>query len=253
MIEPVVIRVGDEAVAATDLRPGGIVVVHGERHSARTTGAWVGANTVVVITSGDNYGFTVETADGMAARQSLPNYGLPVYSSFGASKRAAGIAAAERAKAWSAARERWIRRVGPAVGTGSAAAVAWLNWPTMTSSMPSTAAAAFTAGLLATGAILGFGLLRLVDHTLRDVEFSLHRFSLPALCLFLVGLVVGSAWAVPRYGLSGGLLAALAGGLALAAPLPLVAALVAVSGSGGTGEGGTENGPEPGVGAEDRA
>ncbi len=58
-----VIRIGDEATTETMLRPGGIVSLAGQRHSARARTGFIDAGVAVIVAGGGNQGVEVLPAD----------------------------------------------------------------------------------------------------------------------------------------------------------------------------------------------
>lgn len=231
-MQEVRVFVGDEAVAATVMRPGGMVLIAGQRFSARSNGEIIEAGTQVIITGGDNHGFTVQRIEQITSRESLSNFGQPAYANFGSSKRAQALAEEEKMRQWILARKRWIRRVGPLTGAAFAAAGLGVLWSEVFASQTIQQAGLSAAGLLAIGAASGFVLLGLIDAFLRDIDFALARFSWPTLCLVFLGFMAGIGFALPRWGSSWGLLSGVVGSLLLGLPLPLITSLTAVGGTG---------------------
>ena len=85
MDESIPVRIGDEATTASVLRPGGMVVIRGQRYSARSGGEMIDEGTPVIVTGGDNHGFAVRAAAEISDRESLPAFGRAVYADFGSS------------------------------------------------------------------------------------------------------------------------------------------------------------------------
>ncbi len=226
------------------MRPGGIVVIAGQRYSARSNGELIEEGTAVLITGGDNHGFTVQVAEQVKLRQTLPGFGQAVYANFGSSKKAQALEEEEKMRQWLVARNRAIRRIGPTVGVVFAAASLALLWQELFSSLSTATAGFYVAGIVGIAAVCGFFLLRAVDSFLRDIDFVLYRFSLPTVCLSFFGFAAGAIWGIPRSGVAIGLLWALAGSLLCGLPLPAVTALVTV---GGTSEGEFSEPPQPQV------
>lgn len=230
MSDSVQVRVGDEAKTASTFRPGGIVVIAGQRFSARSGGEVIEAGVSVLITGGDNHGFTVEVAERVSDRESLPDFGKAVYSNFGSSKRAKALQDEESMRKWLAARSRWIRRIGPLTGGLFAILGVLILWRYVFAPLEIRTACAIAAGMVAGGALCGFLLLWLIDGFLRDVEFALYRLSLPSLGLLSVGFVAGTVLTLPHHGTSAGLMWGFAGAILCGLPLPVLAAFFAVGG-----------------------
>lgn len=230
MGDPIQVRVGDEGVTGSVLRPGGVVIIAGQRFSARSHGDLVEEGTTVLVTGGDNHGFTVQTVDRVEVRESLPNYGEPAYSNFGSSKKAQALRDEEAMRRWHVARKRSVRRIGPVTGGFFAALIWGFLWKELYSSIPTAQLLGVSAGIVGLGAIVGFLFLSLIDGFLREIDFVLYRFSLPTMCFFFFGLGIGVIWSLPRYGISSSLLCGAACGLLCGLPLPVVAAFVAVGG-----------------------
>lgn len=224
------VRIGDDARAATPLRPGGTVIVRGQRHSARTRGSLIEADTELVIVGGDIYGLVVEASAGISDRTTLTDYGRTVISSFGASVRRDAVDVARRLTAWRAARRRWVRRAGPVLGGVVAAAGTAYAWPALLTSLGPIQTALMAVVLIFIGTAVGLSLLEFVDRTLQDIDFGLYRFSLVTVALLLMGFVIGAALAVPRFGVMTGVFMAVGMALLVGLPLPVLAVAVAVGG-----------------------
>ena len=258
-----VIRVGDRAVAASPLRPGGIVTIHGRRHSARLTGT-VGnitlSGTELVIVGGDNSGFLVQPATTLASVD-LPRRGDPVHGSFGAAIQSAARRDVKRRETFERIRANQLRVRGLAAGTTIgclAVAICWL-WPSV-----SWPAEVWQAVLLLVGAPLGFGLAavwlaRQLDERFAETDSNLRGLSLLTTILMLLGAATGGAWAIPRWGLLSGVGLAAIAALFLGSPLPAIVLFAAAGGEetsidgagadGGAGDGDSASASESGVSA----
>ncbi len=228
MTEPRIIKVGDTAEVVTILRPGGFVVVHGERHSARCSDGYLEVGTSVVVVGGDNHGFVVTEVHETIQLETLPDYGKPVYSSFGASAKAAALEAERQMQRWLGKRQKWRLWMGPVLGILFAVVGVFLSWDSLaaTAIMPN-AVAGEAAVLIGIGAVVGLGLLAVVDQAMLRVDFELHRFSLGITALMLAGITAGLVWMTPRLGLMWGIVAAIGFGFLAGMPLAIGVALIA--------------------------
>lgn len=228
MNEPRTIKVGDTAQTATVLRPGGFVVVHGERHSARCPDGYLEVGTDVLVVGGDNHGFIVTQVCETIRLESLPNFGTPVYSSFGASAKAAALEAERRMQHWLTKRQKWRLWMGPILGIAFAVVGVLLAWDSLaaTAIMPN-AVAGEAAVLIGIGAVVGLAVLGVIDRALLRVDFELHRFSLGITALTLAGITAGLVWMTPRFGLMWGIVAAIGLGFLAGMPLAMGVALIA--------------------------
>jgi hypothetical protein len=222
------------------------VVVRSDRYSARSAGTLIESNTQVVILDGDNGGFLVAPASDVLPGE-LPNAGTPVYSNFGAVVQAEAIESETRMEQWRAERQRWLRRVGPSLGAVMALVGLALAWRSIIS-LDAPAIVGTIALAAVGGAAAGWQLLRVVDGSLQEIDFALHRFSVVTTGLALFGGIAGAAFGIPQFGLSGGSLTALAGATLLGLPLPVLLAMIA-AGEGAevvaeSGDGGVSAGVE---------
>lgn len=240
------VRIGDDAQAATPLRPGGTVVVRGQRYSARTRGPLIEAGTELVIIGGDIYGLLVDAAICVSDRTTLPDFGRSVISSFGASVRRDAVDREMRLTAWRAARRRWVRRAGPVLGGLVAFAGSIVAWPSLLTGLGPIQAGLVGAVLVPVGMAVGLSLLEFVDRALQNVDLGLHRFSLVTVTLLLTGFAIGATLAIPRFGVTAGVVVAVGTALLVGLPLPVLAIAVAVGGE--SAEGNAEAG---GIGAGD--
>ena len=249
------IRIGDRAVAASTLRPGGIVTIHGRRHSARltaTAGDMVEPGTELVVVGGDNAGFIVRLASGVRSAD-LARHGKPVHGNFGAAIQSDARRADRGREIFEGVRVRKLRASGWAVGGGAgliAVAICWL-WPSI--SWPGEA---WQMMSLVIGAPLGFGsaavwLSRQLDLQFAETDSNLRGLTIPTTSLMLVGAAVGGAWGIPRLGVLSGVGLAATAALVLGSPLPAIFMVVAAgaeeaglegAGPGGDGRGGAGEG-----------
>ncbi len=243
------ICIGDRAVAASTLLPGGIVTIHGRRHSARltaTVGNMAEPGAELVVVGGDNAGFIVRPVTAVQTVE-LSRRGEPVHGSFGAAIQS-DARRAERGRAiFERTRVNKLRVSGLAAGVGTgliAVALCWL-WPSI--SWPGEA---WQVATLVIGAPLAFGLTavwlaRQLDRQFAETDTNLRGLSIPTTALMLLGAAVGGAWGIPRLGLLSGVGLAAVAALVLGSPLPAIFMVVAA----GAEEGGLEG---IGAGSEGR-
>lgn len=251
-----VIRVGDRAVATSPLCPGGVVTVHGRRHSARLTeagGEIAMPGAELVIVGGDNGGFVVRLASPHLTID-LPRRGDPVHGSFGAAIQSDARRNEKRREVFERVRARGLRVRGFAAGAAAgllAVAICWL-WPSV-----SWPAQAWMSVSVVLGVPLGFGLAaawlaRQLDERFAETDSNLRGLSLPTTFLMLLGAAAGGAWAIPRLGLLSGIGVAAIAAFVLGSPLPAIVMLVTagaeeagLDGTGvGAGDGGDASGAE---------
>jgi len=219
---PEPIRIGDRAVAASPLRPGGAVTVGGRRQSARTTGMLVESGAELVVVGSDNVGLLVVPAGLAASSIAEAERGAPVHVNFVGAVRADAAVAEERQRRFLSRRRRWIWNRSLAIGLGCGlivVAICWM-WPTL--SWPSQP---WQAGLLTLGTLLGFGaaapwLAALLEERFGETDTNLRGLTLPTTFLMLLGVAVGGAWGAPRFGVLSGIGMAAIAAVILGSPLP---------------------------------
>lgn len=226
------VRIGDRAETVTRLSPSGMIVVNGERHSARSQNAIIDAGREVVIVSGDLHGFVVQPASDTLDLESLPNFGRPVHSSFGESVRAEHARLLNKERKWQIERQKWRVQVGPRIGLLFAMFGIVAAWSDVSRLSSSREIAVCVLGVLALGWGLGRALLPLVDRSLEDIDSQLQRFTLPTTCLALLGGSLAAAWSIPHFGVGLGVFVSLVAMFVAGFPLPALMAIASASADG---------------------
>ncbi len=214
------IRIGDNAIAETILRPGGMVAVDGERHSARATTGFVEVGTPLLITGGDNQGLVVIPLEQAPDRDSLPGLGQIVFSTYGDRIRAEKQHDAAAIAAARFARMVRLRRIGVPLGLAAGVLTVAVklgapqNWFTAELWLN-------TLGGLAAFCLFGWWWLPRVERGLADFDSTFTSFTIPTGALSLFGFAAILGWLTPQYGMAVGLVGATLGGGLLMMPLPL--------------------------------
>lgn len=222
------IKIGDEVTSDTMLRPGGMVVVDGRRHSARSLTGYIEPGVLLVITGGSNQGFEVMPADQVADRTALPNFGRVVYSTYGDRIRAEHRGNARADAAARRARTQWMRALGAVIGLASGVAAASLalgtpeNWLTALQWRDTL----IGAGLFVLVGGLG---LPVLDDTLDDLDSTFAQFSGLIGLMSLGGFGTLLGWLTPKHGFPTALTAASICGVLLLMPVPGLLMLVGAS------------------------
>lgn len=214
-----VIRIGDEATTETMLRPGGIVSLAGQRHSARARTGFIDAGVAVIVAGGGNQGVEVLPADQVPNRLALPGFGQVVYSTYGDRIRAEHRKDARADAAVQRARTLRMRSLGTVFGLAAGVLAASLalgtpdHWFT---------ALQWRDTLLCAGMFLLLGGLGLpfLDDTLDDLDSTFAQFTglIGLASLGGFGAVLG--WLTPERGFPLALTAAAICGVLLVIPVP---------------------------------
>jgi hypothetical protein len=222
------IKIGDEATSETMLRPGGMVVVAGRRHSARSLTGYIEPGVQLVITGGGNQGFEVLPADQVADRSALPGFGRVVYSTYGDRIRAEHRGDARADAAAKRARTLRMRALGALFGLASGVVAASLalgtpdHWVTVLQWRDTLVG----AGLFVL--IGGLG-LPLLDDTLDDLDSTFAQFTGLIGLMSLGGFGTLLGWLTPKHGFPMALTAASICGVLLLIPVPGLLMLVGAS------------------------
>lgn len=246
-----IVRIGDRAVATSPLCPGGIVTIHGRRHSARladTGGPMAMPGAELVVVAGDNAGFLVRLTASVVLID-LPRRGEAVHGSFGAAIQSDARRDERRRDVFERVRARRLRVRGFAAGASAGFLAAFLCWLWPSVSWPSE----FRESLsLVLGAPLAFGLAAVwlagqLDARFAETDSNLRGLSLPTTFLMLAGAAAGGSWAIPRWGLLSGVGVAVITALFLGSPLPAIV-LFAAAGAEDTSLEGPGGGTDVGQG-----
>jgi hypothetical protein len=222
--------------------PSGFVTVQGVRYSARSSEGVIESGEPVLVVKGDNSGLVVVRAGLLEDVSKVPRYGDPVYASFGEAVAAKGERQAEVQKRWEAARRRWLRRTGPAMGLLHGLFVAWWCQELLTGLWGADQLWLSLAALGAGGALLGYPFLAFVDNSLRGLDESLHRASLVSAGMSLVLGTLMFREAAAQFGIAWAVFMGAATAILAAIPFPLL--LVLAGAEAGDGELGGEGSGE---------
>ncbi len=227
------VQIGDRGQAASRLSPSGFVIVHSERHSARSVSEVIEAGQEVIVLNGDLHGLVVCRVDANTDAAAIPNRGRLVHSSFGASVKAEHARNTEAQRRWEEERTNWQQRVGLRLGLFCATVGIAIAWKPLTRDFSMNQVALVVVCSMFVGGVLGSWLLRVVDRSLDDIDSQLRRFALPTTILSLLGGTLAAAWAIPSYGAVTGIFVAVVVAAMTGFPLPAFMALASSSAESG--------------------